>query len=816
MARKRRARRSWLSRILWSLVILTFVGLAGAAAAGYFIYQDLLRDLPDISHIGDYKPLQVTRVYASDGTLIDEWTDENRIFRTVLSYDEIPQVMRDAILAAEDSSFYEHPGLDLRGLIRAAIANFRAGGVRQGASTITQQVVKNLVLSPERTYRRKAQELLLAYKLEQNLSKDDILTLYLNEVFFGRMAYGIEEASRYYFAKGAGELELHEAALLAGLVQSPNRYNPYNHEERALARRGYVLRQMYEKGMIVESLYREADERPIQLAEEPDLSARRDARWYVLAAWRELEARSEELLGMSPTELRTSGLEVHLAVDLEAQRAAQWALQDGLRAVDDRRGFLRPFRQLRSEDEAQQWRRDNHQDVRQRGITAGESYRAVIIRSDDEATLVGIGPWVLNLNRVPHSRHCPGEPCEWSRSLPLNAVFTVESDHSYTPEELSSDEPNAAVVHLRTPPEGAIIAMSPSSRSVLALVGGYDLSLSTFNRAVQARRQTGSVFKPFVFGAAIQERVITPATVYIDQPFTEAMVGSDDWRPSNHDGRFMGPMSARLALARSRNTITAQILRRVGVSVTQDWARRVGISSDLPDGLSLALGAAEMSPLELTNAYATFAAEGVYGEPILIGAITDRHGDTLYSADAQLEQRLDPEVAWMVTSMLRSVVTEGTGGRARSLGVDVVGKTGTTNGLRDAWFAGYMPGLVVGVWVGRDDFTPIGRGEGGSATALPIWISVIDALKSRYESEAFPEPPAGVEQLLIDPESGLRANPGREGARTEFFLRGSAPLTFAPESSERQVRDVLLGGEESSQDEERRPATIEESFDGSF
>ena len=788
---RRKGRGCWWKAFLVMLAGMIIIALA-AAGVGYGLYRDLVEDLPDISRVGDYQPKQTSHVYSADGTLVERWTDDERIFRTVLAFDEIPQVMIHAILAAEDSEFYNHPGLDIRGLARAFVVNLRAGAIRQGGSTITQQVVKNLVLTPERSYRRKFQELILAYRLERDLSKDDILAIYLNEVFFGRVYYGIEEAARFYFGKSARDLEVHEAALLAGIVQAPNLLNPYRNPDGALQRRAYVLRQMYEKGFLAEHLYREAAEAPLALQQE-ELPWVGRVPWYVDAVRRELLAIAAETEAFSVGDVFAGGLHVHSALDLRQQALAEAALRDGLHAVDQRRGWLRPFRSLGSDADIERWLREQHREVAARGLVADQDYRAVILTSDADATVMAVGPFRGRLERSHVRRFGQGEPeVSWETLLPRGAVFTVRPLRTLPADPLP--DPGDVLWRFVEAPQGAVVVMDPQTRLVRAIVGGYDFAESSFHRAVQARRQTGSAFKPFVFAAALEEQVATLATVYIDQPFTEAIVGSSDWRPSNHDGRFEGPMSVRVALARSRNTITAQLMRQVGVRPVQALARRTGIEGAMPDGLSLALGAVEVTPLELTNAYATFAAEGRYAPAGFVTRVLGPRGEVLWERQVISEERIRPELAWLMTSAMRSVVTEGTGGRAARLPQPVVGKTGTTNGIRDAWFVGYSARHVVGVWVGRDGFTPLGRGEGGSATALPIWVQVMAGL---LEGEAAPDPvpvPESIETALVDRETGLLARPRATGTRQEFFLRGTAPIRHAPLVHERSADETLLHG----------------------
>lgn len=784
---KTKPKRSLLRRLLRVALVLMVLGVLAAAGGAAALLSMYGRELPDIENVRDYQPKQVSRVLAADGSVLATLADEDAEYRTVVAFDEIPQVMRDAMVAAEDSDFYNHPGLDYVGLARAVITNLRRGELSQGASTITQQVVKNLVLSPERTIRRKVQEALLAFRLEDRLTKDEILTIYLNEVFFGSRYYGVEEASRYYFGHGAAELELGEAALLAGLVQSPNRYNPHFHPEEALARRSYVLRQMWEKGYIEEAVYRQADEAPLELDPRQG-RATYEGRfgWYVDAVRRALLERFDEAL------VYTGGLRVETAMDVALQATAEEAVRSGLRDFDGRHGFHTPFRTLDSPEAVAAWRAEHHGDVASLGLRPGHEYRAVILAHEEARSVVAIGPYVATLRRSPESRLRPDERT-WDELFPPNTVFTVTPAENWGPEELSETDPDGIIVDLLPSAQASLVSIEPDTRRVVALVGGYDFDISPFNRAVQSQRQVGSAFKPIVYGAALRARVTTPGTIFLDQPVTFPMDGGRTWQPRNYDGEFRGPMSLRAALAASRNVIAVRVLDLVGLDAAGAFARDLGVSSELTDNLTLALGSAELSNLEATNAIATLAAGGLRGEPVFIERVTNTRGEVLYTADGVLEQTVDPAVAWLTTSLMRSVVEGGTGSRARAVGHPVVGKTGTTNGARDAWFLGFSRHLVTGVWVGRDNNETLGRGESGGRSALPIWTDFMTTAHEGREVLEFERPQTGITSVTIDADTGLLARPGTTGV-TEYYLTGTEPTEFAPDVSDRAIDDVLLGG----------------------
>jgi penicillin-binding protein 1A len=745
------------------------------------------QDLPPIDSAQDYSPKEVTRVYAAGGEILATLTDGDAEQRTVLNYDEMPQVIRDAIIAAEDSDFYSHPGLDFVGLLRAIKTNLMRGSLSQGASTITQQVVKNLVLSPERTIRRKIQEAVLAFRLEERLTKDEILTIYLNEVFFGSRSYGVEEASRYYFGHPASELTLPEAALLAGIVQSPNRYNPHYHPERALERRAYVLRQLWQKGFIEESVYREADASELVL--DPDMGVgdfEGAFQWYTDAVRREL------LDTFGADEVFAGGLNVETAMDVNIQAIAEDAVRAGLRDYDSRHGFHTPYRTLEGSDAVVGWRAEHGSDAQTQGLLPNRLYRAVILEHTETTTTVGIGPFLATLSRDPLSRIRPDDT-PWSELFPLDSVFTVIVNSPTPADQLSPTDPTGTVVYLQPSAQAALVAIDPGTRHVLALVGGYDFAESPFNRAVQASRQVGSAFKPVVYGAAIGRRTITAATVLLDQPVTFPMHGGEMWQPRNYDGRYLGPLTIRTALARSRNVIAVRILDMVGLDAARTFALDIGIHSELTDNLTLALGSAELTPLEITNGFATLAADGMVDDPVFVVRVIDSRGNVLLEQVGEPVQALDPAVSWLVSSMMRSVVERGTATRARSVGHPVAGKTGTTNGARDAWFIGFSRQMAVGVWVGRDDNAELGRGETGGGTALPIWVDFMTRTHEGREPIDFPDPPTGVVSAQIDSDSGLLARPSQE-SYTEYFLTGTVPTEYAPEETDQSVQDILLGG----------------------
>jgi penicillin-binding protein 1A len=773
---KSKPRRSLPLRLLKWLAVLALVGaVAGVVGvAGIFWYYG--RDLPDLRSIDDYRPKQVSRVYAAGGELIDLWTDEDLIYRTVLPFEEIPQVMREAVLAAEDADFYSHRGVDFPGVMRAIWSNVRHGSMRQGFSSITQQVVKNLILSPERALRRKVQEVILAVRLEDHLGKDEILSLYLNEVYFGGNRYGVEEAAQYYFGHSVREVTLPEAALLAGLLPSPARYNPFEHPDRALERREYVLGQMWQKGFIEESAYRTAMEAPLELARNayPDRGA---APHFVQAVRRQLVAQLGEEV------VTTGGLVIETTVDLAHQRAAEAALREALEAYDERHDVYDPVRRLGDDDAIATFRRRFDASD---GLDEGDAVEAVVLEVIDDTLRLGLGELEVSLAPVPLRRITRGEPL--ASRYERGDVLALVAGARVTGEALRGD-PGAAALRLVAGPEAAFVAIDPSNRHVLALVGAYDFRASHFDRATQARRQTGSAFKPFIYAAALARGLVTPASLVHDEPTPFRLPGGRSWNPQNSDGEYLGRIPLRTALARSRNVVSVRLLNEVGVPFAEEIARAAGIETPLVDNLTAALGSTEIPVLELVNAYATLAAGGLVAEPILVTRVTDSAGNVLIDNQYEPRRGLDPALAYVVTDLMTSVVERGTATDARALGRPAAGKTGTTNEARDAWFVGFVPQLVAGGWVGYDDLTPLGRREYGGRAALPMWLGYMQEALEGVPVRDFGPPPAGVVVRRVDPSTGLLAAPDARDGVDELFVEGTEPMRYAPEAPQQPRLD---------------------------
>ncbi len=763
--RKRQAQSAWkvwLRRVAYAGGISLVIGVF-AFGAGFWYFS---RDLPSVQTLQNYRPPQTTRVLDRQGRLIGEIFRERR---TVVPMERVPRVLVLSVLAAEDADFYEHEGLDYPGIVRALVRDALQGRPAQGASTITQQVVKLLLLSPERTLTRKARELILARRLEQALTKDEILHLYLNHINFGHGRYGVQEAARFYFDKDVSELGLAEASLIAGIPQAPARLSPRTNLPAARRRQSFVLRQLLAKRDMYwpdlkASEIEQAREKEPQLAPIPK-NGSGDAHEVMTWARRELQE------SVSAEAMRFGGFVVHTTVDLELQRKARAALRRGLREIDQRQGYRGPLRRRRRVRSAM---REKKQTLRE-----GRTYWGQVRSVDESRSLVVMNVHGHNVG-VRFSEDARAEFSRFNQKklrlpefAPVGVWAHVAVEHVGQAAEKSND---SEVISGRFDlgPQGAAIVIEPRTRDVLALVGGYGAAPG-FDRATQAVRQPGSTFKPFVYALGIHNRTLTPASVVIDAPAVY-----DQWQPRNYEEwRHEGPVRIREALARSINLVAVRAIEQLGATEVVDFAKSLGIESKLEPSLSLALGASGVRPIEMVNAYATFAAGGRYEPPRLVRKIVDARGNELSLRDyGDAREILTPAEAYVVTQMLTSVVREGTAGAAQSLGRPVAGKTGTSNRARDAWFVGYTPDHVAGVWVGFDDGRPLGRRENGGRSALPICIDLFRAAEPKPTGARFAMP-SGVTTALVDPESGLLAYEGMEQAIQEVFVEGTAPTETA-------------------------------------
>ena len=773
--KKKSGKRSWLRRLVILAIILLLPVIAGAGALiGIFYYYGDDPAMPSLSGIGDYRPEQIIKVLDRDGKLMGEIGAPHR---TVVPYAKIPKIMIQALLAAEDAEYFEHEGIDYKGMVRAFVENVIRRKFAQGASTITQQVVKQLLLTPEKSMRRKVQEIILARRLSQRFSKEDVLPVYLNQMYFGHGRYGVEEAARYFFGKSITDVDAGEAALLAGLVQSPERLSPYKHPTAAKQRQIYVLGQMAKLEFIYDDAAKKIAAAPIAVI--PEGSALPSAAPEAIDSVRKLlEAK------YGADKLATLGIEVKTTIDSHLQSLARWALERGLEEVDQRHGFRGPIAHLSGK--ALDKKRAELLAERKKPLTDNDKTDGIVEKVDknpDDPTklkltvFLGDSSGVVDFSAEPRYNQGTKPPLA-ERFHPGDLVRV-----RLAPERKHDSDGNEALA-LELGPQAAMVVMDPLRREILALVGGYGYRLGGFDRSQRAHRQPGSAFKPFIYAAAIDSKRYTAASVVNDSPEVFKL-----WKPQNHDkDNFRGPIRLRMALANSINTVAIKLLSDVGILSVREMAARAGL--DLPPAekldLSLALGTATVTPMDLTNAYATFAAGGQSGDIRLVTAF----GNETTPAP-ELQQSIRPETAYVMVSLMRSVVEAGTArSAAPKLKRPAAGKTGTTDEDRDAWFVGFTPEMLAGVWVGFDERRVLGRGEEGARTALPIWTEFMTKALAGVPVSDFAQPP-GVVVARIDPATGLLPAPGSEGVE-EFFLDGTAPTESAAAPGEEATPDQML------------------------
>jgi penicillin-binding protein 1A len=765
-----------MKRLLIGFVIAFFTLLVLLTGSLIGIYHWAASDLPDFKRITDYNPALVTTVYARDGSIIGYFSKERRF---LVGLRDMSPYLPHAFLASEDSNFYSHEGLDITGIMRAALKNVQARGIVQGGSTITQQVIKSLLLTPERSYSRKLKEAILAYRLEKYLSKDEILTIYLNQIFLGSRAYGVEAAAREYFAKHASDLTLAESALLAGLPQAPSRYSPYTNPEAARQRQLYVLRQMLSLGWIDQKQFTQAVEEPLLYASMEDPSWRRGA-YYLEEVRRWLIQRYGE------EAVLTGGMHVFTSMDFEHQIAAEDALRKGLMDSGKRRGWQGPIMNIAPAMYGEFLRvPEEHARPREELPRSGSWIRVLVAEVEQGGARAAFGNytgWIdvttMGWARQPDPRFAPEEvpPIRDARRV-LRTGDVVWVSILSGPEEPGGvwslgleQEPQV---------EGALVSIEPDSGHIVALVGGYSFARSQFNRATQAWRQPGSAFKPIVYSVALDQG-FTAASIILDAPIVfEDLETERLWKPENFEGIFYGPTLIRNALVRSRNLVTIRLTQRVGVSRIIERGRGLGLTGSLPRDLSVCLGSGSVTPLELSRAYTAFARGGTYIEPTMVLRVTDAWGATKYEAEPQVVEAISPQTAYIINHMLKEVVSEGTGWRARALGRPVAGKTGTTNDEQDAWFIGYTPRLLTGVFVGFDQLQPMGKYETGARAASPIWVDYRKEVESNYPVMDFLQP-QDIVMAQIDARTGLLAVPGSGESYFLPFKAGTQPVETAP------------------------------------
>lgn len=767
--------------LVLGLVAVFGVVLAIGSVVGVFWWYG--RDLREIDEdaLRNYRPPQVTRILSRDGELIGEIYSQRRTF---IAYDEIPSHVENAFLAAEDADFYRHEGMDVLGMVRALVVNLRAGEVRQGASTITQQVVKIFLLSPERTFERKVHELILARRLEQALDKREILQLYLNEIYLGHGRYGIEEASWFYFGKSVRDIDIGQAALLATLPKAPSRDSPIKNPERSRQRRRWVLEQMVSHGLAT------AAEVGPHLDADLGLVAD-DARTHVVAGAEEFvdQVRAQLEAEYGATELPQLGATVHTTVSMPAQQAARAAVRKGLRELDTRQGHAHGLEPARAKRRAEAMARGDTP------LAVGEAVLALVetapagVALPPEGFAAKVGEHDVFVSVPTGSRYDDPE-LDVAAQFPVGAVLDVRIRRVTAPPADATDAmvlpAGWALAEIAEGPQAAIVVADTASAEILALVGGTEHALGDFDRASRALRQPGSAFKPFVYGAALASRQFTAASLVSDSPEIY-----EKWRPTNFEADvYRGDIRLREALANSVNTIAIKLADRLGVPAVQAFARAAGIHSPMPGDLSIALGTGEVTPLELLGAYLTLARGGSRLEPAMIRRIAFNDGRVVEPA-REPSAAIEPEVAFVLTSMMTDVVQGGTGTRAKALGRPVAGKTGTSADHHDAWFAGFTPRTVAVAWVGFDRPRPLGKGETGGRAAAPMWVEAVAAVETGPAQTFVPPPTISVRR--IDRATGLLARPEAEAKTTldEVFVAGTEPVDEASADA-RPTGDVLL------------------------
>lgn len=785
---------------LFCLFGLPFLGLATLIGAYYYVSSTL----PNVETlVSDYHPPLITQIYADDGSIIAEYSRERRI---LVPFEKMPKTLVQAFVAAEDASFFKHQGLDFQSILRAAIKNIKAGGIAQGGSTITQQVAKKLLLTPERTFSRKFKEAILAWRMEKALTKQDILYLYLNQIYLGHRAYGVEAAAQNYFDKNVEQLTLAESAILAGLPQAPSRYSPYRHYERAIKRQRYVLKQMAQEGFIT------PEERLQAESEEIKIKPRLNNLLEVTAYFNEQVRRYlEERFGEDI--LYSGGLQVETSINLEMQRSAQQAVRENLRAHDKRRGY-RGAEKVLSVAEEQEFLAGQAKKFASEPLAPGDFTQALVVGRNETHLLCRIGEqqgrialdktkWAAPIKVVEADQDPLGNAGEEEVTrFPVGSLIEVRLlDNSSDPLALALEQQPLA--------QGALVAVDPFTGQLKAMVGGFDFAESQFNRAIQAKRLPGSAIKPLIYAAAL-DRGYTPASVILDSPliyenFAEETGKLEEWKPRNYSEKFYGPTRFRYALAHSRNVVTIKILEDIGINYAVNYLHKLGIDTKLQRDLSLALGSTAVTPLEMLTAYSVFANGGVLVPPTYITRIRDRNGRILESIDPAdfptgmaADQRLirqpprrviSPETAYLTTNIMESVVREGTGWRAKALDRPSAGKTGTTNDLKDAWYIGFIPQLASVSWVGYDQERPLGRHETGSRAAAPAWVQFMRDAAKQYPRKNFPVPDS-IEFHPIDKENGLLLAADSPKAYFEAFAPGTAPQRMSGEKDLR-ARDFF-------------------------
>ncbi|MDQ0320351.1 penicillin-binding protein 1A [Pararhizobium capsulatum DSM 1112] len=769
--------------------------LLGVAAAAAVYLGHVTKDLPDYEVLANYAPPVTTRIHAGNGALMAEYARERRLY---LPIQAIPDRVKAAFISAEDKNFYQHPGVDITGLGRAIfvnLQNFGSGRRPVGASTITQQVAKNFLLTADQTIDRKVKEAILSFRIEQAYSKDRILELYLNEIFFGMNSYGIAGAALTYFDKSVTELTIAETAYLAALPKGPANYHPFRKTEAALERRNWVIDRMVENGYVTKADGEEAKKQPL------GVTLRRGGSHLFASDYFAEEVRRQIIQRYGDNALYEGGLSVRTSLDPRLQIDARKALQDGLVSYDERRGFHGPIKTIEIGGD---WgeplgKLDALSDV-------PEWKLAVVLTVDAKGAEIGLQPAKDGSGKITEDRtkgYITAKNMQWAyRSSAGDRKSAKSPEGVFGPGDVVYVEPTdeSGQYRLRQPPkvQGGFVAMDPQTGRVLAMVGGFSYGQSEFNRATQAMRQPGSSFKPFVYAAAL-DNGYTPASVILDAPF-EMVSGGQVWRPENYGGGSAGPSTLRLGIEKSRNLMTVRLANDMGMNLVAEYAERFGIYDKMLPVLAMSLGSGETTVLRMVSAYAVIANGGKQIKPSLIDRIQDRYGKTIFRHEERTcetcnasdwqsqeepvltdnrEQVLDPMTAYQITSMMEGVITRGTAAGKVKLDRPVAGKTGTTNDEKDAWFVGYTPDLVAGLYLGFDNPAPLGRGATGGGLAAPLFNEFMQAALAGTRPVKFVVP-EGMSLIPVNRKTGMAASEGDPDTIIEAFKPGTGPAdTFS-------------------------------------
>jgi len=758
--------------ILNAFLALSGLGLLVFFVGAGYIYFKYSDGLPDVLELKNYQPSTISRVYDDQDDLLAEFYIEKRI---LIPFREIPLRMKQATLAVEDSNFYYHFGLDPKAIVRAMIKNIQAGRIVEGGSTITQQLAKTLFLSFKKNIERKIREAILAVRMELVFTKDDILEMYLNQIYYGHGSYGVEAAARTYFGKTIADLSITEYATLAGLPKAPNHYSPYKNLEKALRRRDHVIHRMALLGFISEQEKTEALHTQLALGQVADPVNKSP---YFVEFIRQFIQKK-----YGTNKLYRDGLRIYTTLNYTNQLSAKKAVRDGLRQADKRYGYRGPLHHLDEVPETaeldaliQDWSKNRDGDIEP--LETGNIVKGVVTGVKPSRAYVYLGgAWgsipLENMNwaREPN----PRVDIKWAKVK--NARRVLSKGDIIEVRLLEQQKNETWVLALEQDPEvqAGLISLDPTNGFIKAMVGGYDFNTSQFNRATQAVRQPGSAFKPIIFSAAIEDGY-TPSSIVIDSPiiFKEKEDTFDKWKPVNFSQKFYGPTSLRTALTHSRNVVTIKLLQNTGVPRTVDMARRLGITSPLSNNLSIALGSSGVTLHELVAAYSVFANGGKKMDPIPVRFIKDRNDQIIFTPQQESHQAISPGLAYIITNLMQSVVQRGTAKEIKVLNRPVAGKTGTTNDYVDAWFMGFTPELVTGVWVGKDRDEPLGVNETGNRTAIPIWLQYMQEALEGKPVQNFPVAD-DVVFMRVNLDTGLSTSFNDPNSRFEVFLKDNQP-----------------------------------------